>query len=338
MWPVPGSPSRKTSVISTTEFAGSGFYTSLPSHCLTASGSFPPLTWLCDKTLRGNRSTGIRSTWPSQRNLCNVTSVKCMPDREAELFRLFYVACIATESDPGRSTSFAYSISVSGSSGSTSTPQALEADSESSMIASTTKLNRKGKEDSPSCELCHLATNYPDSTWTLRKRDGLEREFTDRKVCGSNPTSTSRPPLSRLGQPGSIPALVLPLGGMAARHREGVTTERLFTGVGMISIGICRPVMAPSSIISHGNLSAIQQVVDCSTLYPFGSARVVVSRNDQSETLRKSFEFNRQHMMSQPRLKQLCAIPLGEWLAALLGGTGTSISVTRCYYLFSFSV
>ncbi|KER23521.1 hypothetical protein T265_08604 [Opisthorchis viverrini] len=38
----------------------------------------------------------------------------------------------------------------------------------------------------------------------------LEREFTDRKVRGSNPTSATRLPLSRLGQPDSIPALVLP--------------------------------------------------------------------------------------------------------------------------------
>ncbi|KAG5447711.1 hypothetical protein CSKR_111348 [Clonorchis sinensis] len=36
----------------------------------------------------------------------------------------------------------------------------------------------------------------------------LEREFTNRKVRGSNPTSASRLPLSRLGQPGSIPVLV----------------------------------------------------------------------------------------------------------------------------------
>ncbi|KAG5450743.1 hypothetical protein CSKR_108951 [Clonorchis sinensis] len=54
----------------------------------------------------------------------------------------------------------------------------------------------------------------------------LERERTDRKVCGSNPASASRLPLSRLGQPGSIPALVLPSGGMAARHRKGATAER----------------------------------------------------------------------------------------------------------------
>ncbi|KER34076.1 hypothetical protein T265_12497, partial [Opisthorchis viverrini] len=55
----------------------------------------------------------------------------------------------------------------------------------------------------------------------------LEREFSDRKVRGSNPTSATRLPLSRLGQPDSIPALVLPSGGMAARHRKGATAERL---------------------------------------------------------------------------------------------------------------
>ncbi|KER26757.1 hypothetical protein T265_06039 [Opisthorchis viverrini] len=53
------------------------------------------------------------------------------------------------------------------------------------------------------------------------------RKFTDRKVRGSNSTSTSRLPLSRLGQPGSIPALVLPPGCMEGRHRKGVTAEPL---------------------------------------------------------------------------------------------------------------
>ncbi|KER27564.1 hypothetical protein T265_05383 [Opisthorchis viverrini] len=57
----------------------------------------------------------------------------------------------------------------------------------------------------------------------------LEREFTDRKVRGSNLTSASRLPLSRLGQPGSIPALVQPSGGMTARHRKSATAERFFT-------------------------------------------------------------------------------------------------------------
>ncbi|KER25540.1 hypothetical protein T265_14189 [Opisthorchis viverrini] len=59
----------------------------------------------------------------------------------------------------------------------------------------------------------------------------LEREFTDRGVRGSNLTSASRLPLSRLGQPGSTPALVLASGGMSARHRKGVTAERLFSQV-----------------------------------------------------------------------------------------------------------
>ncbi|KAG5443825.1 hypothetical protein CSKR_100054 [Clonorchis sinensis] len=66
----------------------------------------------------------------------------------------------------------------------------------------------------------------------LRRRarwsEWLEREFTGRKVCVSNPTSASRLPLSRLGQPGSIPAFVLPSGGMAVRHRKGATVERFF--------------------------------------------------------------------------------------------------------------
>ncbi|KER29238.1 hypothetical protein T265_04086 [Opisthorchis viverrini] len=50
MWPVSGSPSRKTAVTSAPEFAGNCFHTSLPSHCLTASGSLPPFTWLCEKS------------------------------------------------------------------------------------------------------------------------------------------------------------------------------------------------------------------------------------------------------------------------------------------------
>ncbi|KAG5449914.1 hypothetical protein CSKR_103649 [Clonorchis sinensis] len=66
----------------------------------------------------------------------------------------------------------------------------------------------------------------PSSGGEMAQR--LERERTDRKVRGSNPSSASRLLLSRLGQPGSIPALVLPSGGMAARHRKGATGERQF--------------------------------------------------------------------------------------------------------------
>ncbi|KER23238.1 hypothetical protein T265_08849 [Opisthorchis viverrini] len=72
MWSVSGTPSRKTAVTSSAGFAGNGFHTSLPSHCLTASGSLPRG---CGKrALRGIRSTGVYSTWPSQSNLCSVTS------------------------------------------------------------------------------------------------------------------------------------------------------------------------------------------------------------------------------------------------------------------------
>ncbi|KER21542.1 hypothetical protein T265_10164 [Opisthorchis viverrini] len=52
-------------------------------------------------------------------------------------------------SDPRRAMSSAYSISVSGGPGSTSTTQALEAGSESSMIISLTKLKRKGERGQP---------------------------------------------------------------------------------------------------------------------------------------------------------------------------------------------
>ncbi|KER21627.1 hypothetical protein T265_10095 [Opisthorchis viverrini] len=50
---------------------------------------------------------------------------------------------------------------------------------------------------------------------------GLERKFTDWKVSASNPTSTFRLPLSRLGQPSSFPSPVIPSSGMAVRHRNG---------------------------------------------------------------------------------------------------------------------
>ncbi|KER29088.1 hypothetical protein T265_04182 [Opisthorchis viverrini] len=55
----------------------------------------------------------------------------------------------------------------------------------------------------------------------------LGREFTNQYVRGSNPNSASRLLLPRLGQPGSIAALVLPSGGTAARKRNGVTAERV---------------------------------------------------------------------------------------------------------------
>ncbi|KAG5443200.1 hypothetical protein CSKR_110548 [Clonorchis sinensis] len=50
----------------------------------------------------------------------------------------------------------------------------------------------------------------------------LEREFTDRKVHGPNPTTASRLPCLGLG---NLAALALPSGGKAVRHQKGVTVE-----------------------------------------------------------------------------------------------------------------
>ncbi|KER30232.1 hypothetical protein T265_03289 [Opisthorchis viverrini] len=55
-----------------------------------------------------------------------------------------------------------------------------------------------------------------------------EREFTDRKARGSNPTFASQLPLSWFRKTGSIPAVVFPSGSMTARHRKGATVERFF--------------------------------------------------------------------------------------------------------------
>ncbi|KER22735.1 hypothetical protein T265_09219 [Opisthorchis viverrini] len=57
-----------------------------------------------------------------------------------------------------------------------------------------------------------------------------ELGFTDLKVRASNPTFASQIFLSGAGEPGSIPALVLPSGEIAARYRMGVTPERLSLG------------------------------------------------------------------------------------------------------------
>ncbi|KAG5452514.1 hypothetical protein CSKR_103319 [Clonorchis sinensis] len=55
-------------------------------------------------------------------------------------------------------------------------------------------------------------------------------------LCCSNPTSASRLPLSRLGQPDTIPVLVLPSGGMTAKHRKDFTAEQCDSLVFVISV------------------------------------------------------------------------------------------------------
>ncbi|KER23589.1 LOW QUALITY PROTEIN: hypothetical protein T265_14619 [Opisthorchis viverrini] len=68
----------------------------------------------------------------------------------------------------------------------------------------------------PVVDLLAPAFNELASQESARWFKWLECKFTDRKVHGSNPTSAPRFLLSRLGQPGGIPALVLPSGGITA--------------------------------------------------------------------------------------------------------------------------
>ncbi|KER23080.1 hypothetical protein T265_14717, partial [Opisthorchis viverrini] len=70
-------------------------------------------------------------------------------------------------------------------------------------------------------------TVSPDKANEGQMAQWLECEFIGHKVCGSNPISASRLQLSKLGQPGSLPAITLPSGGMATRHRKSVTDERI---------------------------------------------------------------------------------------------------------------
>ncbi|KER26734.1 hypothetical protein T265_06096 [Opisthorchis viverrini] len=86
----------------------------------------------------------------------------------------------------------------------------------------TGRTNAIGPEERQSC---HSDSSLP-LLYRVRWLECLEREFIDRKICGSNPTSVSRLPLSRLGQPGNIPALVPPSCGMAARYRMNMLQKR----------------------------------------------------------------------------------------------------------------
>ncbi|KAG5441122.1 hypothetical protein CSKR_102777 [Clonorchis sinensis] len=62
-------------------------------------------------------------------------------------------------------------------------------------------------------------------------RDGPSR-WSANLLTGSSVVRTRPlpldPPLSRLGQPGSIPALMQPSGGITVRHRKDATVERFF--------------------------------------------------------------------------------------------------------------
>ncbi|KER21750.1 hypothetical protein T265_09989 [Opisthorchis viverrini] len=127
--------------------------------------------------------------------------------------------------------------------------------------------------------ILHLVrSNRYNQAHRARRPKWLEREFTDRKVRGSNPTSVSRLPLSRLGQPGSIPALVPPSVGMVARHRKGATTERLFI-IFLInstsSAGLLETKPAPEHVFRNETETKLEVLcghdenVPCETLFKF---------------------------------------------------------------------
>ncbi|KER33938.1 LOW QUALITY PROTEIN: hypothetical protein T265_12524 [Opisthorchis viverrini] len=58
------------------------------------------------------------------------------------------------------------------------------------------------------------------------------------RARGSNATSVTRLPLSRLVRPGSIPALVTPTCGMSARHRKGATAGQSHTSCSVERAGL----------------------------------------------------------------------------------------------------
>ncbi|KER33406.1 LOW QUALITY PROTEIN: hypothetical protein T265_12620 [Opisthorchis viverrini] len=121
----------------------------------------------------------------------------------------------------------------------------------------------------------------------------------------SSPSSASRIPLSRRGKPGNIPALVLPLGGMVARHQKGVTAERLFiysaTGgelpykivvhfragaVGMLRLGSKHGPSGPEAGSLTTELSRAQiKAFSCSTL-PVPSCHVTRREHEGWDTAR----------------------------------------------------
>ncbi|KAG5441164.1 hypothetical protein CSKR_102740, partial [Clonorchis sinensis] len=119
----------------------------------------------------------------------------------------------------------------------------------------------------------------------------LERKFTGRKVRGSNPTSASRFPLSRLGQPDSIPAFVLP-SGVVFWGKKALCLEREFTDRKVRSsnptsalrlllsrleeLGSRPVLMIPSGGVGVGHRKAVTPFRGLAAMPPKGSARAEI--------------------------------------------------------------
>ncbi|KAG5454148.1 hypothetical protein CSKR_105376 [Clonorchis sinensis] len=90
-----------------------------------------------------------------------------------------------------------------------------------------------------SCRISLIPSRLTGLFWT-------RRELTDQKVSDSNPTPASQVILSRFGQLGSVSALVLPSGGMTAKHQKVVTDERLSL---LLHSRRCTEIKAVSTIL-----------------------------------------------------------------------------------------
>ncbi|KER27618.1 hypothetical protein T265_05342 [Opisthorchis viverrini] len=120
-----------------------------------------------------------------------------------------------------------------------------------------------GEVEVDGMEYMSVASSDIGARWTK----WLEREFTDRKVRGSNVTSASRLPLPRLGQPGSIPALVQPSGGMAVRHRKDATAERMQDTKTEIRLIDTRQIFkTASAVVQEIHIKINNESFNCNTL------------------------------------------------------------------------
>ncbi|KER30007.1 hypothetical protein T265_13269, partial [Opisthorchis viverrini] len=127
------------------------------------------------------------------------------------------------------------------------------------------------RDDSPEASLLQstvtpfrcLAVMLPEGSMRAGILPGcprLDEGSREAEVRGSNLTSASRLPFSKLGQPGSIPALVLPSGGMAARHRKCATAERFIsTEDGSEAPFRCLTAMPPKGSTRAARLSKPRQ-------------------------------------------------------------------------------
>ncbi|KER32506.1 hypothetical protein T265_01386 [Opisthorchis viverrini] len=118
----------------------------------------------------------------------------------------------------------------------------------------------------------HITHNPDRARWPKR----LESQFTDRKFRGSNPTSISRLPLSRLGQPGSISTLVQTSGSMAVRHRKDATANRA-----KHSRGSKRKVVSPHT---DGKEIAVCLQIAQVPLIPFSPFRCLATMSHEGST------------------------------------------------------